>query len=339
MGEAMRMSELLAHGFVNNVRGVFVKEDPFSVGFVVTGLGTISIKAGTYVSVAGRMFSFNNQTVVVMPGSLAAGTDYAIYACADGSVRADSNWSAPTGYTTSNSRKIGGFHYAPGGNAGGQSGGNSTTQINPYSVWDLAWRPSCKDPRGMTLVAGSFWSDIYLLGVNHTTDGTSRLGATIADGNSPPKVPLEFGGTGSNSYGSMTWFETAEVFSAYGKRMPTYQEFLSIAYGTTENTSVGSDPVTTQLQVAFTSKWGVVQASGVMWVWGDEFGGGAASAAWSNNVGGRGQSYQMENAVFFGGAWALAAFSGSRASLWYHSPSSSYGNLGGRGACDHLQLV
>ena len=75
-----------------------------------------------------------------------------------------------------------------------------------------------------------------------------------------------------------------------------------------------------------------------MWIWGDEFGGGAAAAGWTANTGGRGSTYQMENAVIFGGNWGGPSYSGSRASIWDYSPTVSYDNLGARGVCDHLIL-
>lgn len=315
----------------------FVKADSNSPAFVKTGAGTLSLKAGAVVGIADRAIRYLADTPVTMP-ALVAGTDYAVFACADGSLRASATWSAPEGYTVANSRRIGGFHYAPGGNAAAQAGGDANPSINPYSIWDLKWRPECPDPRGMTLVADGFWSDIYLLGVNHVVDGTSRYNVTIADGSSPPKVPPKFGGDGTASYSSLNWWVAAEVLRSHGKRLPTYSEFAALAYGTTEASSGGTDPVSTILRVAYTSRWGVMLATGNLWCWGDEFGGGAAAASYAANTGGRGSTYQMENAALFGGDWAYGANSGSRASSWYNSPTHSGGFLGARGVCDHLIL-
>jgi hypothetical protein len=270
--------------------------------------------------------------------TLTAGTDYAIYGCTDGTIRADANFSAPASYTTANSRKIGGFHYAPGGNAAAQAGGNTTVQINEYSLWDLKFRQACTDPRGMTLVADGFWSDIYLLGVDHLTNGTSKYNVTIADGSSPPKIPVKFGGNGSSAYGSLNRWEAAEVLMSYGKRLPDYGEFAALAYGTTEASSGGTDPGSTILRAAYTSRYGVMLASGNLYVWGSNFGGGAAGAGFTANTGGRGSTYQMENAVLFGGDWASGAVSGSRCSEWSNSPTLSVSSLSARGVCSHLIL-
>jgi len=316
---------------------LFVKADASSVAFTKTAVNTAQIKAATVVNVRGTMVTFASATSITMP-TLTAGTDYAIYACTDGSVRADASFSAPSGYTTANSRKIGGFHYAPGGHSGAPGGGNATAQINDYSFWDVKFKPACLDPRGMTLVAGGFWSDIYPLGVDHQANGTSKYNVTIADGASPPKVPALFGGNGTTTYTSLNQWEAAEVLAAYGKRLPTYAEFSALAYGTTEATSIGADPVTTSWNATYISKWGAAQVSGNLWCWGANFGGGAAAAGWVVNTVGRGSTYQMENAAFFGGSWGDSSNSGSRCSYWIFSPTLSSSGVGARGVCDLLVL-
>jgi hypothetical protein len=319
-------------------KGEFYKVNNSSVAFTLTGIDTLQIKAGTVVEVAGQLVVFNLATYVTMP-TLTAGTDYAIYVGSDGKLLADSNFSAPSGYTTANSRKIGGFHYAPGSNAPAQSGGNSTPQINEYSLWDLQFRPSANDPRGMTLVAGSFWSDIYLTGVDWYTNGTSKYNVAYADGSSPAKIPAAYGGNGSSAYANYDWWNASEVCIAVGKRLPNYREYSALAYGTTEASSVGSEQNSTVLNAAYTSKWGVIQASGVLWTWGNEFGGPYAGASWVATPLSRGSAYNLSNAVLFGGAWYYGSDSGSRCSFWNDSPSGSYSPIGSRAVCDHLILV
>ena len=326
------------------VYDLFYKADPTTVAFTKTGAGTASIKAGTKVDVAGTVVTFVAATAIDMP-ALTAGTDYAIWVKDDATIQATTNFSSAPG--AGNWRKIGGFHYAPGGNAAAQAGGDTTPAINAYSFWDLKFRPACPDPRGMTLVADSFWADIYLLGVDHLTNGTSKYNVSIADGSAPPKIPTKFGGTGSNAYSTLNWWEANEVLQSWGKRSPTYDEFAALAYGTTEATSSGgSDVPTTGVSGTgatnawnkFTSRWGVIQATGCMWIWGGEFGGGAAGASWTANTGGRGSTYQMENAVLLGGNWGNTAEAGSRCSAWTDSPTLSVNYIGARGVCDHLTL-
>jgi hypothetical protein len=306
--------------------------------FTKTANATASVKAYTSVYARNVLISVSATAQAVVMPTLSIGTDYAIYACDDLTFRADSSFTAPTGYTTANSRRIGGFHYSPGGHSGSAGGGNTTPQINEYSFWDLKFKPAAKDPRGMTLVAGAFWRDIYLLGVDHQTNGTSKYAVTIADGSSPPKVPALFGGNGSTTYPGLDWFASSEIMKSHGKRLMTYDELSASSYGTTEASSIGTDQVTTQWNAAYVSKWGANQVSGVMYVWSSEFGGGAAGAAWTANTGGRGSTYQMENAMIFGGFWGNGSDSGSRCSYWNASPTLSDYGFGVAGACDHLVL-
>jgi hypothetical protein len=321
--------------------GAFNKIDKSTPVFARTSNTTATIKAGTHIDVFGLMLFVATDTNITMP-SLVAGTDYAVYACADGTFRADASFVAPTGYTALTSRRIGGFHFAPGSNATAQAGGNTTPQINPFSFWDVKFRPACADPRGMTLVADSFWSDIYLLGVDHQINGSSRFNVAIADGASPPKIPTKFGGNGSTAYASLNWWEASECAQSFGKRLPTYGQFSALAYGTTENSSIGTDPGSTSWASAYVSRWGVNQASGVLWTWGADFSfrTGAGVEGWKNNAGNRGQLYLMNDsglvASIFGGGWGNAAGSGSRSSDWSCGPWDSGSDIGARLVCDHL---
>jgi hypothetical protein len=342
--------------FQVSLRNAFAKADPDSVAFTAPTGSTVSLKAGTYIELAGLGYVFAVATAVQMP-ALTAGTDYAIYLCNDGTLRADANFSAPTGFTAATSRKIGGFHYAPGSNALAQAGGDAVAAINPYSLWDPKWRPACADPRGMALVADTFWCDIYLLGVDHHTNGTSRHGVTIADGGSPPKVPALFGGNGTTT-AVLTQYVAAEIMKSAGKGLLDYAEFSAAAYGVSEAVQRGTDPVTTGLSnnndggsnadEKFTSKWGVVQAAGCMWTWGRDFSyraDGADAAAitgWSWKGLGRGSAYTQNTtglvAALWGGHWGGGSYCGSRASYWDIWPWGSSAIVGARGRADHIRL-
>lgn len=324
-------------GFTNGKR-LFAKQTTGTRLFSTPSAAAISTAVDLYTSVADKQFVVPAGSSLLIP-TLTAGTDYAFYLCYDGTLRADSNFTAPSGYTTANSRFLGMGHYAPGGNATGQSGGNTTPAFNPYSLFDLTYRPNRKDWRGMATDPGEVVCGmIYMLNTEHIANGPSAYNKVIADGSSPPKIPTQFGGTGSNSYGDLTKFTAQEVLAAYQMRLPNYQEFAALTYGTTENQSIGTDQINTILNATYTSKCGIIQATGVMWVWGIEHGGGAAAAGWTSNNGGRGQTYQMENAVIFGGNWDGGANCGSRASAWNNSPSSSGSVIGCRGVCDLLIL-
>ena len=324
--------------------GLFYKTDSTIVAFSKTGNFTMQTAQNIKVEVNGSLKEIAASTSITMPVSPSAGTDYAIWAKTDGTLEATNNFTSPP---TANARKVGGFHYAAGSNATGTSGGNTTAQINEYSIWDLKFRPVATDPRGMALVAGGFWIDIYLTGVDAITNGSSKYNVTIGDGSSPPKVPTMFGGNGSTTYGSYTWFEACELASAFNKRLPTQREFMAAGYGTTEATaSGGSDVPTTGITGTgatsawnvFTSKWGIIQSTGCMWVWSDDRAGPFASASWNANTDGRGSEYNAPNAGLLGGDWSYGAFCGSRCSFWSGAASVSDDGIGSRFACDHLQL-
>jgi len=410
----------------------FFKLDSSTVAFAKTAAGTISIKAGTKViMVAGVAVIIAVDTAVVMP-ALTAGTDYAIYACTDGTVRADASFTAPTGYTTANSRMIGGFHYgltAPGTAVGIATGfsnistvtrsGTTTTSsavitglastsdlhkgmtvtgtgigvsavitsvdsasqvtlsvvstasatvsliftntgmiwtqadvdliagINAFSLWDLKWRPLC-DPKGMALVAGRTWVDIYFCGTNHTTNGTSKAGTDIASGTVLPKKPLEFGGNGTVTYATPKWGDFIEIAAAYKKRLLREQEFILAAFGVTENQSIDSTAATyptTQRNAGYTSKYGLEQASGHHWIWGDDssaYQDVTGAASYKDINGGRGQVYTFGTyglvRVILGGTRAVGVNSGSRCSNWGNYQGGVSWSVGLRAAADHLMV-
>lgn len=322
--------------------GLYRKASPREPLFTKTGAGTAETDQQVYIEVNGLILSIASGTSITMPGSFTTGADYAIWCETDGTLTATTNFVTPP---SANARQIGGFHYAPGSCSTGTSGGNSTPQINEYSLWDLKYRPACEDPRGMACVAGSFFADIYLLNTDPDTNGTSAYNKTIADGSSPPKIPAAFGGNGSTTYGSLTWFESMEALAAYGKRAPTYQEFMALAYGVTEETARGSDPGTTGLDAARTSRWGIMQATGNLWVWGRDVtgSGDSNSAGWSSfNTESRGDIYYPADfkltAALFGAGWGNGSNSGSRSSSWDTAPSNSGLNVSARGVCDLLIL-
>ena len=318
-----------------SIYGLFRKAVQGVVAWSKTGAFTVSTAMTLYVEVNGVTKTIASGTAVTMP-TATAGTDYAIWANPDGTLQATTNFVSPP---VTNGRLVGGFHYAPGGNATGTAGGDTTPAINPYSFWDLKFRPRCSDPRGMALIGGGFWSDIYLINTDPGSNGTSKYNVTIADGASPPKIPTLYGGNGTTAYGTFTWFEAQEVAHAYGKRPLFQSEFMAAAFGTTEGSSIGTDQGSTILNAAYTSKWGLIQATGVMWIWGQERGGAYNTAgAWQSDTGGRGQSYGAPNAARFGGAWGNGALAGSRSSAWDSAASFSDLTVGLRCACDHLIL-
>lgn len=309
-------------------RSTFAKSDSMQPAFQPSGAQLVTTQV-LAMTVADRVHQLPTGTAVTLP-VLVAGSDYAIYLARDGRLLADLNWSAPSGEPAGSTRKVGGFHVA------------LTGEIFRYSCWDLDWRPKCPDPRGMVCINGMFWADIYLLGVNHHVDGTSRAGATIADGSSPPKIPAAYNGDGSAAYPNLTWFVAQDVLQSHGKRCPSWSELSMLAFGVTEATSVGADPVTTKHDAPRRSKWGVEQATGNMWVWGADIQGvtgETVATTYQSITSGRGSVYTgTTRAVMLGASWNSGAYSGSRAAYWANLPSDSASSIGGRGVCDHLRL-
>lgn len=299
-----------------------------------TGAATLSLIAGVTVIVGGVARMYSTATAVSMP-SMTAGADYFVHALSDGSFVATADIAPPSGYSVDTSRLIGGFHYGLG------------SSIVPASIWDLGFRPACADPRGMVLLpGGGVWGDIYLLNTDPATNGTSKTARTIADGASPPKIPIAFGGNGSMAYTTFTWYEAAEVLRAFGKRLPNHAEYSAAAYGATEASSCGTDPVSTGRTSGYTSAIGIEQASGCLWIWGREtshFPSPSVSWAWlTGKTNGRGSVYASNDpglvAAVFGGDWGSGSSSGSRASDWLCAPWNSGASVGARGFCDHLNL-
>ena len=313
---------------------LFKKTNSSTVIFTKTGNFTVDTSQEFYAEAGGSLLTIASGTAITMP-SATTGTDYAVWLKTDGTLEATTNFTSPP---ATDARKIGGFHYAAGGNAAAQAGGNSTAQINEYSFWDLSFRPACDDPRGMTLVAGSFWSDIYLLNTNPDVNGTSKYGETIADGSSPPVIPATLGGNGSTTYGSLTWFEAMSIATAMGKKAFTQPQFMTAMYGVTEESNAGSDPGSTGLDAPRTSRWGVMQATGNLSIWAQDRGGPYAGESWDANTEGFGSEYNAPNVPRLGGYWARGVYAGSRSSIWDTSASHSISDIGMRLLADHLQV-
>lgn len=289
-------------------------------------------------------------------GSKTAGTDYYVYA------KSDSSFYISADKTITADRLIGGFHYGLTTEAEALTGNKTEADmvairgINKYSFWDLKFRP-VSDPEGMVHIGGK-WYDIYLLNSEHVANGTSKAGLTIAagtadaNGRAVPKIPLEYGGDGTVTYGAFKWFHAAEVAKANTKELISYAEFMAIAYGVDEGKSSQTNAYETVVGAIehypnLTSKFGIEQAAGVEYIWGADVGGnrdeGSVAWAWRDVADGRGQIYALHDnhitAVRLGGTRDNDVNAGSRASSWGGCVWYSVWNIGCRFACDHLELV
>lgn len=296
---------------------ILTKTDPNSPAFRVEGRDRIFLKAGTMIAFgAGGIENQSDHEIMVHAEGQVAGRDFAVFASEDGAVVA-----FPTGEQASEGFiEIGGFHFAPGGNATARSGGDSEPAINPFSCWDLNFRPTCTDPNGMTLVdmpdGGRIWVDIYKLGVNHRDKGTSRHGETIADGiDRPQRVD------GEGRADALDYPTAVAIYAHHGKQLLSYDEFRVAAFGVTEKTAAGRDPKLTGLDAARTSQRGLMQATGNLWDWGHD------------------GDHGNPRASVFGGSWINGVSAGSRYAFLACWPGNSNVNFSARGRSDHLQLA
>ncbi|NTA79548.1 hypothetical protein G6L13_03495 [Agrobacterium tumefaciens] len=166
----------------------------------------VFVKAGAAITTGDRTNFFETNTPVLIDNPL-PGRDYGVTINEYGLPIAEVLEGKPTA-----ERYFGGFHFAPGGNATAREGGDNSPAINPYSIWDIGFRPSCPDPRGMALVellgGRLLWVDIYLLDADHHEQGTSRAKAIIADGRD---LPMKLDGEsrpasrGANFVGYRIW--------------------------------------------------------------------------------------------------------------------------------------
>jgi hypothetical protein len=262
-----------------------------------------------------------------------AGKDFYIYAC-ENSVLApilllSANATNPSGYTTTTSRKIGGFHclcVAAGTISGHTLTGYAAGSILPQSVWDLKWQPRNLNPAGMVYSsAANIWVDIYLM----SGTGASTLsvnGGTISD--------------------TRNWMDFVDDCGAVGKRLLRDCEFQVIAAGCNEGTNItgSADPTTTgghsdTAGRRMLSNIGCEDCAGAMWQWLDEQSFQYASTAtfgWVNQTGGKGQLFLQgataDVKLIAGGSWGSGASCGSRsreASSYRWVTSASVGGRAG----------
>jgi hypothetical protein len=242
-----------------------------------------------------------------------AGKDFYIYACVPVSGTApkillSASTTYPSGYNTTTSRKIGGFHglcVAVGTISGHTLTGFAVGDVLPASIWDLNHRP-VSAPEGMVYSEGiNKWVDIYLAsGTGSST--ASVYAATITD--------------------TRDWNDFTDDGGAVKKKMLTDPEFQVIAAGSNEATNINGsgDPGTTGGHIDTASRRmisniGVEDACGVLWQWLDEHATmweDAVTAGWYDLPGDKGQLYRVAKTndvqLIAGGYWGSGVDCGSR---------------------------
>lgn len=271
-----------------------------------------------------------------------AGKDFYIYACQPLSgttptLILSANGTVPTGYTATNSRKIGGFHcecldvgIVTDENS---MNGYSTGDIIPYSIWDLKHRPK-SSPEGMVYVEPlNIWISIYIM----SWDGSKLVSAyngVQADGVSAKP----FSGT-----------EFAEYLAKVNMRLPRYDEFVVFAKGiqervnvkgTTDVNTTGGHYTTDNKRII--SSYGIEDCAGVIWqclsdVFGSDFtdSWNTSSNRDARNVRGDCWGGGLRRALA-GGRWGDGAYCGSRASDVGFWSAFALGSCACRGASEPL---
>lgn len=317
-------------------------------GYVKTGTSTIDVNTTS---------NWDNSTYATSTSR--SGKDFYIYACqASGTVPKfvlSANSTVPSGYTATNSRKIGGFHCEcadVGTIEGHPLSGYIAGDILPRSIWDLKHRP-VSSPEGMVWCDG-VWVDIYLAG----WDGSklvSQYKAVIQDGDSTKKWHGEL---------------FNEEFHKIKKRLLWRDEFAAYAKGSNEKTNIAgnADPNTTgghknTANRRMISNYGLEDCCGVLWQWtndismrgivtnGSDIDYASSSNYWLNGYGWDsanrignsdidgdktkyGNEYGLLVRLFAGGSWNLGSSCGSRSVHGDSLSARRIGDRAGRGASE-----
>ena len=301
-------------------------------GYILTTQQTINLATAA---------SWDSTAINYTVAANRAGKDFYIYACQPSSGTApmillSSNSTVPTGYTSTNSRKIGGFHClctAVGTISGHTLSGYLAGDILPVSIWDLNFRP-VSNPEGMVFDANTNrWVDIYLSSVANSQLVSVNNGVT-ADGASSPVA--------------FHWYNGSDWIAKAKKNLLSQREFVLASMGSNQGTNIAgnSDPNTTGGHVdtagqRMISNIGCEDMCGALWQWGSDVGGPYGTAAWKNAFDGNdtgvgGSSYEEPTRGVLGGYWNSGANCGSRASAWNNGPLSLVSYFGLRGRAEPL---
>ena len=249
------------------------------------------------------------------------------------------NSTTPTGYSESESRKIGGFHCLC-ANVGSISGhtlsGYVAGNILPLSIWDLKHRP-VSEPEGMVYIEGlGKWYDIYLASWDQSSGKlVSRYGLQTADGGA--------------QYGQVWHGEKfAEKFGEIGKHLPSRSEFMVFAKGSNEQTAItgsadqgsaGGHVDTANRRMI--SNYGLEECCGFLWQWIKDIylatgGSWTDSGTYSSSVDSQRYGYTQNTLyrAFVGGHWHGSSYCGSRCVVFDGYSSGVYAYVGARGASE-----
>ena len=296
------------------------------------GAYTIPIKVGAYTHV---MTAAVEVTAAMLDtGAIAAGKDYSVFACTDGttlSFQVSLASAYPAGFDAAHSLRIGGYHtlcVAVGVIAGHTLTGYAEKDILPQSIWDLRHRANNKNMSNAGLVyddSNPGWEVIYLGSDDGAGGIQSVYGATILD--------------------TINWMDYNDHLAKVGMVMEDDGEFQSLATGSNEEINIAgsADPVTTgghsdTAGRRMISNIGCEDCAGALNQWLRDTSAnhdGAVAAGWLDLPGDKGSFYRPvdtdEIKLSAGGYWSHAAACGSRCRYAHGGRVYTYTNIGGRG--------
>ena len=278
--------------------------------------------------------------------ALTLGDDVYIYALQNpsgiASLIASKNATAPTGYTSTNSRKIGGFHVGrirPYANRF-DTAYDPVIGIVPNSVWDLKHRPRCS-PEGMAEIKPGLWGCIYLCSVIYGAWPEVVFGSRY---NASPVRSLVY-----------NELDLHRGLHAAGMREPTFEEWLMMSYGAPQGeesannlawtSSANTGPCNTGYVAKSVSCLNFVDTVGSLWESLAHHYDSATSYAWSASVVNTGQdaSYRRGQVIhsawrhaIAGGSWSSGADCGCRTLNTHGSPWNTNGGVGVRGVSESI---
>ena len=277
----------------------------------------------------------------------ALGDDFYIYAVQQANGRAklvtSKNATVPAGYDQTNSRKIAGLHYGRVRPIDQRYNAIyvPALQVVPNSVWDLSNRPTCS-PEGMVKVTPRMWADIY-------------LNSVISGGWPSVVFGSRYGVAPVRSTGVYNELDLHRGLHSAGKREPSFEEWLMIAYGapqggqsdnnTAWSATTNTGPANAGAVAKAVSCANAVDCVGNLWERLNHHFDHGGTDAWDATVVNTGQeaatprgsvSHAMWRYAIAGGDFSGGADCGARTLYTHATPWHSTGTVGARGVCESI---